>query len=108
MTEHTAKINSKGSKMWYLNGELHREDGPAVEHANGSKMWYLNDELHREGGPAVEDFDGFKAWYQEGKRHREGGPAVKVVPEEYFTKSTPRKKLKLRRGKNVHCASLYH
>ena len=27
---------------WYLNGKLHREDGPAVELTNGSKEWYLN------------------------------------------------------------------
>ena len=31
-----------GYKVWYLNGKLHREDGPAVEYPNGSKMWYLN------------------------------------------------------------------
>ena len=28
----------------YLNGKLHREDGPAMEWANGSKSWFLNDE----------------------------------------------------------------
>lgn len=27
---------------WYNNGELHREDGPAVEWPYGSKEWYLN------------------------------------------------------------------
>ena len=26
---------------WYLNGKLHREDGPAIEYANGEKSWYL-------------------------------------------------------------------
>ena len=31
-----------GTKRWYLNGKLHREDGPAFECANGSKGWYLN------------------------------------------------------------------
>jgi hypothetical protein len=25
-----------------LNGELHREDGPAAEWADGSKAWWLN------------------------------------------------------------------
>ena len=29
-------------KYWYLNGKLHRVDGPAVEWSSGSKMWYLN------------------------------------------------------------------
>ena len=34
----------KNSKEWRLpNGELHREDGPAMEHNNGYKFWYIND-----------------------------------------------------------------
>ena len=33
-----------GDKSWWLNGKLHREDGPAIEWANGSKAWFLNDE----------------------------------------------------------------
>jgi len=28
-----------GSKEWFLNGQRHREDGPAVEYANGHKEW---------------------------------------------------------------------
>ena len=30
-----------GTKYWYVDGELHRLDGPAVEYANGSKCWYV-------------------------------------------------------------------
>jgi hypothetical protein len=38
-----------GSKYWYLNNSLHREDGPAVEGANGRKKWYLHgEEVHPE------------------------------------------------------------
>ena len=33
---------ANGTKHWYLNGWLHREDGPAVEYVNGSKEWWLN------------------------------------------------------------------
>jgi hypothetical protein len=33
------------TEMWYLNGELHRVDGPACEYANGYKQWWLNDQL---------------------------------------------------------------
>jgi hypothetical protein len=29
-----------------LNGQRHRIDGPAIEHANGAKEWYLNNERH--------------------------------------------------------------
>ena len=35
-----------GAKEWWLNGKLHREDGPAIEWADGSKEWYLNGKLH--------------------------------------------------------------
>ena len=76
--EYTVKVHTDGSKYWYLKGELHREDGPAVETSNGSKQWYLKGELHRENGPAVETFQGSKHWYLKGKRHREDGPAVET------------------------------
>tara|TARA_R110000868_G_scaffold75946_3_gene218779 strand:+ start:5587 stop:5778 length:192 start_codon:yes stop_codon:yes gene_type:complete len=32
-----------GSKFWYLNGLLHREDGPAIEWFDGGKYWYYHD-----------------------------------------------------------------
>ena len=35
---------ANGTKGWYLNGKLHREEGPAIEYANGDKFWYLNGE----------------------------------------------------------------
>ena len=42
--EPTCKVYANGDKVWYLNGNMHREDGPAIEHANGYKTWWLNDE----------------------------------------------------------------
>ena len=62
------KIDEYGTKRWFLNRNLHREDGPAVEYANGDKSWYLNDELHRLDGPAIEDANGYKDWYYHGER----------------------------------------
>jgi hypothetical protein len=44
----TMIISTTGTKYWYLNGKLHREDGPAVEYENGNNHWYLNGKLHRE------------------------------------------------------------
>jgi|14BtaG_2_1085337.scaffolds.fasta_scaffold12863_6 hypothetical protein len=70
---------ASGDKRWYLDGKLHREDGPAIEWANGDKWWYLNDELHREDGPAMEYANGNKSWYLKGKLHREDGPTVAYV-----------------------------
>jgi hypothetical protein len=31
------KIYYNGYKYWYLNGKLHRTDGPAIEYTNGRK-----------------------------------------------------------------------
>jgi hypothetical protein len=42
MIEYTIKVNTDGTKYWYLNDKLHREDGPAIEWDNGNKYWYLN------------------------------------------------------------------
>ena len=42
MIEYTVKVYPNGDKSWYLNGKLHREDGPAIEWANGDKEWWLN------------------------------------------------------------------
>jgi len=42
MIEYTVKVYPNGDKGWFLNGKLHREDGPAVEYADGHKSWYLN------------------------------------------------------------------
>ena len=60
-----------GTKAYYLNGNLHREDGPAIEGANGSKEYYLNGKLHREDGPAIEGADGTKSYYLNGKSYSE-------------------------------------
>ena len=35
-------ILDDGTKEWYLNGDRHRIDCPAIELSNGSKSWYLN------------------------------------------------------------------
>ena len=68
MKEYTVEVAEDGTKHWYLNGKLHREDGPAVEWADGFKAWYRNGELHREDGPAAEYATGAKYWWLNGKR----------------------------------------
>ena len=68
-----------GDIAYYLNGEYHREDGPAIEYANGTKEWFLNGKQNRTNGPAVEFADGGKKWYLNDKYHREDGPAVELA-----------------------------
>ena len=36
------RTDESGTKRWYLNDKLHREDGPAIEHVDGYKSWHLN------------------------------------------------------------------
>ena len=66
MIEYTVKVYLDGYKEWFLNGKLHREDGPAIEYASGSKFWWLNGKRHREDGPAIEYAGGNKYWYLNG------------------------------------------
>ena len=44
MIEYKVKVDGDGHKEWYLNGHVHREDGPAIEKANGNKSWWINGE----------------------------------------------------------------
>ena len=60
------KVHPDGSKDWWLNGLLHRTDGPALEWADGSKEWWLNGQFHRTDGPAYEGADGSKVWFLNG------------------------------------------
>jgi len=73
---YKVRVYGSGDIHWYLNGNLHREDGPAIESADGEKHWYLNGKRHREDGPASEYADGTRYWFLNGKFHREDGPAI--------------------------------
>ena len=83
MITYKVEVNENGDKFWYLNGQLHREDGPAREYADGSKSWWLNDQRHRVDGPACEWSDGHKSWYLNGER----------LTEEEFNNRTQTKEL---------------
>ena len=73
----TAIARPNGSVEWRdEQGRLHREDGPALIHANGSEKWYLNGVRHRDDGPACVYVNGTEKWYRHGRRHRDDGPAA--------------------------------
>jgi len=55
-----------GNTHWYLDGVLHREDGPASVWSNGDKVWYKHGIIHRDNGPAVECGSGDQHWYING------------------------------------------
>lgn len=75
--KYRIEVTNAGTRRYYNNaGELHRDDGPAVEYADGSKAWFQNGKRHRIGGAAAEYTDGCKAWYQNGQCHRTDGHAI--------------------------------
>lgn len=72
-------------EVWYRNGALHRDDGPAIVRAlpvgDRDEYWYRDGLLHRDDGPArlLADEAGreiFIEWYRGGKLHAEGRPAL--------------------------------
>jgi hypothetical protein len=58
---------SDGTKVWYLDGNAHRDDGPAIIKPDGTKTWCRRGHIHRDDGPAIEYADGSKEWWLEGK-----------------------------------------
>ena len=76
VTEPTMHLSAYGTQRWYLDGKLHRLDGPAWIRADGSQSWYQNGKRHRLDGPAVISAYGTQHWFQNGELHREDGPAV--------------------------------
>ena len=65
MIEYTVQV-SDNKTTWFINGDRHRDDGPAIEYLDGTKAWYLNGERHREDGPACVLSTGAKYWYLNG------------------------------------------
>jgi len=44
MKRPTLSILPDGTEEWWLDGKLHREDGPAIINANGRQEWWLDGE----------------------------------------------------------------
>ena len=70
------ELGIDGTKRWYKDKKLHREDGPAIECVNGDKLWYHDGLIHRIDNPAVEYTNGYRQWFFNGKCHRTDGPAI--------------------------------
>jgi len=63
-----SEVDPDGIERWYLNGRLHRTDGPAIVDPDGSQWWYENGKLHRTDGPAIIFPNGSGSWYLNGER----------------------------------------
>ena len=62
-------IQDRESICWFLNGQIHCEDGPAIIWKTGTKEWFQRNYIHRLDGPAIEWSDGNKWWYINNERY---------------------------------------
>ena len=75
------RVDELGTVCHYLNGKLHRTDGPAVLWSDGFQSWWQNGMIHRIDGPAVSSpKTGYQEYRTQNKLHRIGGPAV-IFPD---------------------------
>lgn len=77
-----AIITENWREVFYQHGVVHRLDGPAViDPENNAKEWWCHGRRHRDPdkngitGPALEYGDGSLEWYRHGQLHRQDGPA---------------------------------
>ena len=82
--EPTSTVDEEGTKVWRLDGKVHRTDGPAIEYADGNKYWFVDGKQHRIDGPAIELANGTKYWFVDGKIHRLDGPAIELADGNKF------------------------
>lgn len=63
---------------YYVNGKLHRKNGPAIITAKGELYWYINGVQHRNNGPAYIGDDTLReiCYYNNGKLTRAGSASV--------------------------------
>lgn len=73
-------ITELGSEQWRLNGEYHREDGPAYISESGDfKSWWINGKRHRLDGPAVIITDRPNEWWINGRQYDEEDFLIKII-----------------------------
>lgn len=60
-----------GTREWLNDaGERHREGGPAaIVLPDGRREWRRRGKLHREDGPAIEHADSSREWWIDGERY---------------------------------------
>lgn len=63
MNKNVQRSYSDDLEVYYINGDFHREDGPAAKRTNGEEMWCLNGKFHRVDGPAVKLCTGIESYY---------------------------------------------
>ena len=57
---------SGGEQSFWLEGKLHRTDGPALITREGDQHWYLHGRRHNAEGPAIVKADGRCLFFVDG------------------------------------------
>ena len=60
------EIDVYDNKRWYINGQIHREDGPAIELKSGTQIWCFEGEYHKLDGPAFILVNAGSEWWING------------------------------------------
>ena len=78
------KTDNDGTRRHYNEaGQLHREGGPAIEHANGSKAWYKNGERVHKAEHADRIKSQFNTVHQEfANAHKKLGEDIDTLAED--------------------------
>ena len=84
--KYRVTVSPTGTRRYYnALGQLHREDGPAIEYSTGGRVWYQNGLLHRADGPAVDRASGTKQWWLNGQQYTEHAYCQLInVPETLY------------------------
>jgi hypothetical protein len=89
-------VDSNGTKRWYNRaGQFHKDGAPTVIYPTGNTEWIVNGEHHREDGPAVTykgSTGGFEEYWINGKMYDtydEFKKAVDVLRRKHFADTHP-------------------
>jgi len=83
-----AREDDNGTEFWYIHGERHRSDGPAV-YVVGNKWrgeyyeWWYHGKRHRVDGPAVIHVCEYELWYIDGVAFKDGGKEYQEARHRY-------------------------
>ncbi len=82
MEQPVKTVYGNGDQIWRLDGERHRDDGPAFIGADGTQGWYQYGEWHRDDGPAWIKADGTKEYWFNNTKLEEGSLKYRLVQEK--------------------------
>lgn len=82
----TVMLVRRNGKLLVESCMFFDEVKPAIQRKNGDVEYWVNNQLHRDNGPALIENNGRRfRWYQNGKLHRENGPAmIASYTESYY------------------------